>query len=274
MWPYHPGKSLGLWTLGKTFHAYWFLTYKEINLNSNALWLKTIKCLVFLQSCMLRSTWTWGGGCWMGNRQMMWGRPSPGVWNKPWLASNFGHIPLIFIRLQGGLHAPRLLRDCCCVDVTWAHLGPCSMAPAHWSLPHNLHMPSEREWERFYAQEGTREIGEGWGRTDLDCLAALLGISQQLDGECPWVLQRLLEVDEAVAPVPAHCTLTTDGHRASVTVQMQHLGTREGQTLMRDAGRGSGQQQGYSGSIHFLSFSLCHIAKYYGTKWKLSCKIP
>lgn len=68
----------------------------------------------------------------------------------------------------------------------------------------------------------------GEGRTDLDRLAALLGVSQQLDGECPGVLQCLLEVDEAVAPMPAHCTLTTDGHRASVTVQVQHLGTREG----------------------------------------------
>ena len=61
-------------------------------------------------------------------------------------------------------------------------------------------------------QGRTREIGEGWGRTDLDCLAALLGVGQQLDGEGPGVLQRLLEVDEAVAAVPAHCTLTTDGH--------------------------------------------------------------
>lgn len=34
-------------------------------------------------------------------------------------------------------------------------------------------------------QERTRETGEGWGGTDLDGLAALLGISQQLDGERP-----------------------------------------------------------------------------------------
>lgn len=89
-----------------------------------------------------------------------------------------------------------------------------------------------------------------WGRTDLDRLAALLGVSQQLDGESPGVLQCLLEVDEAVAPVPAHCALTTDGHRASVTVQVQHLGTREGTGVTEsrgpgvreDSNRGSGSQ--------------------------------
>ena len=86
------------------------------------------------------------------------------------------------------------------------------MAPTHWNLPSNLHMPSEREWERFYVQERTRKADERQRNTDLDCLAALLCVSQQLDGKCPRVLQRLLEVDEAVAPMPAHCALTTDGH--------------------------------------------------------------
>lgn len=81
----------------------------------------------------------------------------------------------------------------------------------------------------------TRETGEGWGGTDLDGLAALLGVGQQLDGEGPRVLQRLLEVDEAVAAVPAHCTLAADGHGARVAVQVQHLGDQ------RDAGVSSVQ---------------------------------
>lgn len=75
----------------------------------------------------------------------------------------------------------------------------------------------------------TREAGEGWGGTDLDGLAALLGVSQQLDGEGPRVLQRLLEVDEAVAAVPAHRALAANGHGARVAVQVQHLGARETQ---------------------------------------------
>lgn len=107
------------------------------------------------------------------------------------------------------------------------------MAPTHWSLPNNLQMPSKRERERFSVHERTRETGEGWGRTDLDCLAALLRVGQQLDGKCPRVLQRLLEVDEAVAPMPAQRTLTTDGHRTGVTVQMQHLQTR-GHTAIKE----------------------------------------
>ena len=79
-------------------------------------------------------------------------------------------------------------------------------------------------------------MGEGWGGTDLDGLAALLGVGQQLDGEGPRVLQRLLEVDEAVAAVPAHCTLAADGHGACVAVQVQHLGTRDaGVNGVRDA---------------------------------------
>lgn len=88
-------------------------------------------------------------------------------------------------------------------------------------------------------QGRTRERGERRGKTNLDCLAALLGVGQQLDGECPRVLQRLLEVDEAVAPVAAHCTLTADGHRASVTVQVQHLGTRGGTGINERWGTGA-----------------------------------
>lgn len=88
-------------------------------------------------------------------------------------------------------------------------------------------------------QGRTRERGERRGKPHLDCLAALLGVGQQLDGECPRVLQRLLEVDEAVAPVAAHCTLTADGHRASVTVQVQHLGTRGGTGINERWGTGA-----------------------------------
>lgn len=63
--------------------------------------------------------------------------------------------------------------------------------------------------------------------TDLESLAALLGISQQLDGECPRVLQGILEVGEAVATVAAQRALSADGDRAGVTVEMQDLWTRE-----------------------------------------------
>lgn len=71
---------------------------------------------------------------------------------------------------------------------------------------------------------------KGHGRlertTDLDSLAALLGISQQLDGECPRVLEGILEVGEAVTPMAAQRALSADGNRAGVAVQMQNLGTR------------------------------------------------
>lgn len=128
------------------------------------------------------------------------------------------------------------------VSRAWGTLSPMGLLPygchmgsfrslAHssrlWTLGNNLHMLSEREWERLCGQERTNATGDGWGRTDLDGLAALLGISQQLDGERPRVLQCLLEVDEAVAAMPAHRTLPADGHGAGVTVQVQHLGTRE-----------------------------------------------
>lgn len=63
--------------------------------------------------------------------------------------------------------------------------------------------------------------------TDLDSLAALLGVGQQLDGECPRVLQGILEVGEAVATVAAQRALSADGDRAGVTVQMQDLWTGE-----------------------------------------------
>lgn len=91
------------------------------------------------------------------------------------------------------------------------------------------HLKGGGGWGRFSVPERTRETGEGWGGTDLDGLAALLGVGQQLDGEGPRVLQRLLEVDEAVAAVPAHRALAANGHRARVAVQVQHLGARETQ---------------------------------------------
>lgn len=103
-------------------------------------------------------------------------------------------------------------------------------------------------------QERTRETGEGRGRTDLDCLAALLRIGQQLDGKCPRVLQRLLEVDEAVAPMPAHRALTTDGHRASVTVQVQHLWTRERTGIMGRFGT-SGEGGSHRSACGFQTLS-------------------
>lgn len=73
-------------------------------------------------------------------------------------------------------------------------------------------------------------LQKGHGRfewtTDLDSLAALLGISQQLDGESPRVLKGILEVGEAVTPVAAQRALSADGNRAGVAVQMQNLRTR------------------------------------------------
>lgn len=57
-------------------------------------------------------------------------------------------------------------------------------------------------------------------------MAALLGISQQLDGERPRVLEGVLEVGEAVAPMTAQRALSADGNRAGVAVEMQDLGTR------------------------------------------------
>lgn len=73
-------------------------------------------------------------------------------------------------------------------------------------------------------------LQKGHGRfewtTDLDSLAALLGISQQLDGKSPRVLEGILEVGEAVTPVAAQRALSADGNRTGVAVQMQNLRTR------------------------------------------------